>query len=177
MVLVAASLGLRVEELVALQWEDLDFIGRTVTIRRAFTHAELGEPKSDSSAATLPISAALVKTLQDYKTRVKSEWLFPSRITGGPRSADMVLKDYVRPAAEKVRLPKIGWHTFRHSYRSWIGGGKATMSQQKDMMRHADIATTAGYGGTPVEEMRPLVDAVAKKLKLPARAKPRFEPG
>src|SRR6187402_681567 len=28
-VLVAASLGLRVEELVALQWDDFDFIGRT----------------------------------------------------------------------------------------------------------------------------------------------------
>jgi integrase len=165
MVLVTASLGLRVEEVVALQWDDFDFAGKTLTIRRAFTHAELGEPKSDSSAATLPISAALVKALKEYKPRVKSEWLFPSRITGGPRSADMILKDYIRPAAAKLKLPKIGWHTFRHSYRAWIGGGKATMSQQKDMMRHADIATTAGYGGTPVEEMRPLVDAVAKKLR------------
>ena len=106
-----------------------------------------------------------MKALKGYKPRVKSEWLFPSRITGGPRSADMILKDYIRPAATKLKLPKIGWHTFRHSYRSWIGGGKATMSQQKDMMRHADIATTAGYGGTPVEEMRPLVDEVAKKLR------------
>gem|GEM_PF-4757044 len=44
------------------------------------------------------------------------------------------------------------------------------------MMRHADIATAAGYGGTPVEEIRPLVDAVAKKLKLLAPAKPRSDP-
>ena len=165
MVLVAASLGLRVEEIVALQWDDFDFAAKTLTIGRAFTHAELGAPKSDSSAATLPISAALVKALQAYRPKVKSEWLFPSRVTGGPRSADMILKDHIRPSASKLKLPKIGWHTFRHSYRSWIGGGKATMSQQKDMMRHADIATTAAYGGTPVEEMRPLVDAVAKKLR------------
>lgn len=116
---------------MALQWDDFDFPGRTLTIHRTFTHAELGEPKSDSSAATLPISAVLVKALLECKPRVRSEWLFPSRITGGPRSADMVLKDYVRPAAEKVRLPKIGWHSLRHSYRSWIGSGKATMSQQK----------------------------------------------
>jgi integrase len=67
MVLVAASLGLRVEEVVALQWDDFDFVGKTLTIRRAFTHAELEEPKSDSSAATLPISAALVKAPKEYK--------------------------------------------------------------------------------------------------------------
>jgi integrase len=166
MVLIAASLGLRVEEIVALQWDDCDFAAKTLTIRQAFTHAELGAPKSESSAATLPISASLVKALKAYKPGVKSEWLFPSRITGGPRSADMILKDYIRPAAAKLTLPKIGWHTFRHSYRAWIGGGNATMSQQKDMMRHADLSTTMGYGGTPVEEMRPLVDAVAKKLKI-----------
>jgi integrase len=40
MVYVAASLGLRVEELVALQWNDFDFAAKTLSIRRAFTHAE-----------------------------------------------------------------------------------------------------------------------------------------
>jgi hypothetical protein len=44
------------------------------------------------------------------------------------------------------------------------------MSQQKDMMRHADIGTTDIYGGTPVEEMRPLVEAVSAKLKLNPRS-------
>ena len=50
----------------------------------------------------VPISAALVKALKEYKPRVKSEWLFPSRITGGPRSADMILKDYIRPAIDSA---------------------------------------------------------------------------
>jgi integrase len=65
----------------------------------------------------------------------------------------------------------VGWHSFRHSCRSWIGGGDATMSQQRDMMRHVDIGTTAGYGGTPLEEMRPLVKAAAAKLRPKLRTK------
>jgi integrase len=165
MVYIAASLGLRVEEIVALQWDDLDFKDKTLTIQRAYTHAELGDANSIASAATLPITTALAKTLQAYWPRVKSIWLFPSDRTGGPRSADMILKNYIRPAAKQLKLPHIGWHSFRHAYRSWIGGGKATMGQQKDMMRHADISTTAGYSGTPVEEMRPLVEAIAQKLR------------
>ena len=44
MVLVAASLGLRVEEVVALQWDDFDFAGKTLTIRRALPTRNWGSP-------------------------------------------------------------------------------------------------------------------------------------
>ena len=85
----------------------------------------------------------------------------------------MILADHLKPVAKKLGLPKPGWHTsFRHGYRSWLGAGAATMSQQKDLLRHADYATTANYGGTPVEEMRPLVEAVSSRLKLKPKVKP-----
>ena len=173
MVYVVSSLGLRAEELVALQWTDFDFEkNKTVTIQRAYTHGELGDTKSTASAATLPLPASLITLLQEYQKHSTSIWLFPSPVTGGPRSADMILADHLKPAAAKLGLPKIGWHLLRHSYRSWISGGAATLAQQKDMMRHSDISTTDIYGGTPVEEMRPLVEAVSAKLipKTPATA-------
>jgi integrase len=165
MVLVAAILGLRVEEIVALQWADFNFRTGVVRIRRAFTHGELGQTKSDASAAKLPVPDVLSKALLAYRPMAgQSEWLFPSPVTGGPRRAEMIVQDYLKPTAAKLGLPKIGWHTFRHSYRAWLGASEATLSQQKDLMRHADIATTTGYGGTPVEDMRPFVDAVAAKF-------------
>jgi hypothetical protein len=84
----------------------------------------------------------------------------------------MILADHLKPAAKKLGLPKPGWHTsFRHGYRSWLGAGTATTSQQKDLMRHAALPTTMEYGGTPVEEMRPLVEAVSSRLKLKPKLK------
>jgi integrase len=166
MVYLVASLGLRAEEMVALQWTDFDFeVKKTLTIKRAYTHGALGPPKSTASAATLPLPDSLITVLQEYRKESKSEWLFPSPANGGPRSADMILADHLKPAAKRLELPQIGWHLLRHSYRSWISGGVATMSQQKDMMRHSDISTTDIYGGTPVEEMRPLVEAVSARLQ------------
>jgi len=48
------------------------------------------------------------------------------------------------------------------------------MSQQKDMVRRADIGTTASYGGAPLEELRPQVKAVAKlQTKLRPNRRPR----
>ena len=167
MVAVMASLGLRAEEMVALQWTDFDFEKtKEVFIQRAYTHGELGATKSTASAAKLPVPEDLIILLKEYQKKSKSKWLFPSPVTGGPRSADMILADHLKPATQKLGLPKVGWHLLRHSYRSWISGGAATMAEQKDLMRHADIGTTAGYGGTPVAKMRPLVEAVSFKLKL-----------
>ena len=171
MVYLMASLGLRAEEMVALQWKDFDFdVKKTVFIQRAYTHGELGDTKSTASAAVLPLPESLSTLLQEYQKQSKSIWLFPSSVNGGPRSADMILADHLKPAAEKLELPKIGWHLLRHSYRSWISSGAATMSQQKDLMRHADIGTTDIYGGTPIAEMRTLVEAVSAKLKLNPRS-------
>jgi len=35
----------------------------------------------------------------------------------------------------------IGWHTFRHSYRSWLDETGAPLTVQKELMRHASIQT------------------------------------
>ena len=38
--------------------------------------------------------------------------------------SDQILK----PAAQKLGLPKIGWHTFRHSFKAWIASGATTLT-------------------------------------------------
>ncbi len=161
MVLVAASLGLRVEEVLPLKWEDFDFKGRTLTITRAYTHGELKEVKTSASGAILPIEGAVVTALLAHQTTSTSEWCFPSPKTGTPMRGDTILHKHIKPTALLLGLPKIGWHSLRHSYKSWQGSTTATPAQLKDMMRHADIKTTMDiYGGTPVNDMRPFVAAI-----------------
>jgi integrase len=116
---------------IPLQWTDFDFkVTKKVFIQRAYTHGELGAPKSTASAAELPLPEDLIEIIQAYRPSVRNSiWLFPSPVTGGPRSADMILADHLKPAAKKLGLPKPGWHTsFRHGYRSWLGAGTATTS-------------------------------------------------
>ena len=54
------------------------------------------------------------------------------------------------------------------SYRSWIGSGDTTASEQKGLVRHTSIGMTTSYVGTEVESMRPHVNAVAARL-MPKR--------
>jgi len=162
---ISAHLGLRIEETGALQWTDFDFATKTVEIRRAWTHGEIKEAKTPASEAKLPIPEELVEALVAYHATATSRWLFPAARGDKPKWTGIMLQDHIQPVAKKLGLPHIGFHTFRHSYRSWLGGGDATLSEQKDLMRHSSIGVTMSYGGTPVEEMRPLVNAVAAKLR------------
>jgi integrase len=46
----------------------------------------------------------------------------------------------------------IGWHTFRHSYRSWLDEAGAPLTVQKKLMRHASIQTTMNIYGKAMTE-------------------------
>jgi integrase len=54
----------------------------------------------------------------------------------------------LREAGKKAGLgPDIGWHTFRHSYRSWLDETGAPMKVQQELMWHASIQTTMNVHG------------------------------
>jgi integrase len=144
-----------------------------VEIKRAWTHGEIKETKTPASEAIMPMPKEMADAILHYRTRPESKsgkWLFPATRGDKPRWTGIMLQDHIAPVAKKLGMPHIGFHTFRHSYRAWLGGGDATLSQQKDLMRHSSIGVTMRYGGTPVEEMRPLVNAVAAKLRLARRS-------
>ena len=58
----------------------------------------------------------------------------------------------------------IGWHTFRHSYRSWLQESGAPLAVQQELMRHASITTTMKtYGKVMSDSKR---QANSKLVKL-----------
>ena len=76
---------------------------------------------------------------------------------------DMAAKGEI-PALKAVGLESFGWHCFRHSYRAWLNDNGTQLGVRKDLMRHANISTTANvYGGTMDPSMR---EANSKLVKL-----------
>jgi len=165
MTLVAGGLGLRVSELVALKWEDIGWKNKQISIERKFTHGALGLTKTAASEAVLPLDDGLLAILTAWKPKTgDSEWIFPSTRTGGPRSASMLLQDHLKPAIEKLGYGRVTWHTLRHACRSWLGGAGASLTTQKDLLRHSDIDMTLNYGKTLPKEMRRAHEKIAKKI-------------
>jgi integrase len=76
--------------------------------------------------------------------------------------------DERRLLATNSGFGSVGWHTFRHNYRSWLSGADTPIDVQQKLMRHAQILTTQQYGAPPMENQRRANSNVVRKL-LPFR--------
>jgi len=105
--LLELTTGLRVGELMALQWDDLNFNTGELRIERQVyrTKEELliQEPKTKASIRTVILPPPVVEALKEYKKTVSSRWMFPS-----PKKEDAPLA----PAAASHRLSKILSHAW-----------------------------------------------------------------
>lgn len=73
-----------------------------------------------------------------------------------PHRPNNVHSRFLVPAGKKMGLEfSFGWHTFRHSYKTWLDERKIPLTVQRDLMRHADSRTTAQvYGSVATERIR-----------------------
>jgi integrase len=78
-----------------------------------------------------------------------------------------VQTDVLSPTAVRLGLGPVGWHSLRHSYRTWLDETGAPVSVEKELMRHSTIAMTMdGYGrGVPSANRAANAKIVAILLK------------
>ena len=140
-VITIASLRLRVSELVALKWGDLDFENLTVQVARGFVRGVINSTKTDASEDLLPLDPDLAELLLAHRGRAAyvsdSDYVFANE-SGQPRWPESLLT----PAAAKAGVSRAGWHTFRHTYSSLLHALGTKPAVQKELLRHANIHTT-----------------------------------
>jgi integrase len=151
-------LGLRVSEILALQWRDINFAELTMRVTCAVVDGLVDEVKTEYSEDDLPLDPDLATVLLNWKRQCaasEDNWVFPSHVTGCCYHASPIQQDYIRPAGRKLGLGDIGWHTCRHTYRSWLELVGTAIGVQQKLMRHAQIATTMNvYGNAMMESKR-----------------------
>ena len=86
----------------------------------------------------------------------------------------MLQGDILVPVGRKIGIDRLGWHTFRHSYRSMLDVCGAPVGVQQKLMRHAQVTTTMRYGNAYMTEKRKAHGAVVQMV-LPEKASPKAE--
>jgi integrase len=147
MCVVAGCLGLRISEVLGLQWCDFDWEKHQVQIRRSWVYAHVGEPKTENSKRPMPLDLELEKLLRDYRHTLppalqESEWVFPSKRTGMPSHPWSAQRRWLLRAGEKAGVGRLGWHAFRHTYSTLLNEYGTDVKVQQELLRHADIRTT-----------------------------------
>ena len=140
-------LGLRVSEALGLKWSDIDWELQTVTIRRSAYRGAIDETKTTSSKAKLPLHPVLAELLVVWRTKGDSEWVFANPSTDMPYQSPSMQQRWIRPAGEAIGIEGLGFHSLRHSYRSWLDSAGIAPGVTKDLMRHSAISTTFNVYG------------------------------
>lgn len=181
--LLIAVTGLRISECLGLQWADVDYESKQIFVRRAWTGGRIGRPKSAASKAPVPLGPVLAGFIREWQQQTPygqpTDWVFAStRLKGKqPRVANMLVEDYLRPAAVKVGVlvegekVRFGFHNLRHSLASFLVRQGTDAKTVQRMLRHSDIATTFGIYVHTMSEDR----LTAQEEMLAAMMKPPSE--
>ena len=143
--LTAAFTGLRMGELIALRWRDVDFAGSVIRVRASYSAAVLTTPKSGKvrSVPMAPDVATVLARLGDRGVSVgDDELVFPG-------DAALYLDGSALRRRYKVALARAGlrplrFHDLRHTFGTRIIA-KADVRRVQEWMGHADIQTTMKY--------------------------------
>jgi integrase len=153
MILVAVLTGLRVGEILALRWQDVDLSGAELKVEQAIYRGCLGTPKTKGSRRTVPLPEAAIQALQQlakYNLPANRESLvFPSR-KGTALSDTNLLLRFLKPAGRMIGAPWVSWHTFRRTHATLLqlAGGSAKDAQAQ--LGHSQITTTLGIYTIPI---------------------------
>lgn len=154
-VLVLALTGLRIGELLALRWTAIDFLHGKIAVRESMTNGRFGPPKTRSSRRIVPMGDAVKKLLTAHHSRRSSngeeDLVFATKLNTPMNPANMK-KRVLHPTCEKLDLPKVTWHGFRHLHATLLSEAGESVKTAQSLLGHSDLGTTLNVYTHPVAE-------------------------
>jgi len=141
--------GMRLGELLALQWSDIDWNSSTIRVKRSVWHGKFQEPKSRNAKRSIGMSPLLVQLLKDHsEIAPNSTYDLVFCTDKGSVLDDTNLRHRVfEPTLKKAGLRKIRIHDLRHTYASLLINQGENLKYVQQQLGHASITTTVDRYG------------------------------
>jgi integrase len=167
--IVLALTGMRINEVLGLRVEVVDFENEVIHITKSAYNGTLGTPKSVASAADIPLSATLAKELRKHlKSKRFREnplgVLFANRRLR-PYSDNKLREKHLRPLLKALGMKTVGFHAIRHGVASELINSGTPITAVRDQMRHSDVRVTLGiYGHVIGNTQRKAVEGLSRTM-------------
>ncbi len=170
-ILLCLYTGLRVGELLALQWEDVDLkkgvLSVTKTCRDGWQNGKyrkiVESPKTAYSQRVIPVPASVLSRLKELRKACGGSY-----VIGGKGDCGAEVRSYQRlfeALLKKLRLPHRGFHSLRHTFATRALECGMDVKTLSEILGHADAGVTLRrYAHSMIEHKRRMMNRVGKLL-------------
>ena len=138
MVIISLNTGIRWGSLVRLQWDDIDLINRSVTIR--------AETAKSERQLIIPLNKTAQEALRQWKKEIPNtgpkNLVFPS--PRGGAVLDNVNKAW-NAVLKRAEIETFRWHDMRHTFASNLVMSGVDLNTVRELLGHADLKMTLRY--------------------------------
>ena len=181
-IILTVFTGVRLGELMGLEWNDIDFRNGIVSINRSSQYlADTGVftkmPKTESSIREVAIPDFVISLLEEYKLWYEEQkslygelWINSNRLfvqaDGKPMHPSTISKWFVKFIGQ-IGLPVINFHGLRHTNATLLIAQNVDVAVVAARLGHAQITTTLNFYVHPIIAHNKKASYVLENLLLP----------
>lgn len=175
-IFICLSTGIRIGEICALTWDDIDTENGVIHIRKTIQRIYIREngikktellidtPKTATSMRDIPMIKDLYEILKPLKKVVNNDYfvLTNEATPTEPRT----YRNYYKKLLDKLGIPPIKFHGLRHSFATRCIESKCDYKTVSVILGHSNISTTLNlYVHPNYEQKKKCIDKMFRKIK------------
>lgn len=175
-IFICLSSGVRIGEVCALTWEDIDtdrgIISVKKTIQRIYviednirkTEVILDTPKTKNSIREIPMSRDLLRMLKPIKKIVNNSFFV---LTNDEKPTEpRTYRSYYKNLMRELNMPELKFHGLRHSFATRCIESKCDYKTVSVLLGHSNISTTLNlYVHPNMEQKKKAIDQMFRALR------------
>lgn len=173
---ICLSAGMRIGEICALRWRDIDTDSGVINVRQTIqriylieanvrrTELVLDTPKTKNSIRDIPMTKDLIKLLKPLK-RVVNESFFVLTNDRKP-TEPRTYRNYYKQFMRELDMPDLKFHGLRHSFATRCIESRCDYKTVSVLLGHSNISTTLNlYVHPNMEQKKRCIDQMFKTLR------------
>lgn len=175
-ILLCLHTGMRIGEICALKWSDIDIVRGVLSVNRTIEriyiidgtakHTELiiSTPKTQNSVREIPLSGELTRLLRPLKRVVNNDFFV---LTNGDKPTEpRTYRNYYKSVLGLLGIPVLKFHGLRHSFATRCIESQCDYKTVSVILGHANISTTLNlYVHPNFEQKKRCIDKMTRSLK------------
>ena len=161
--------GMRLGEVCALRWEDVDLAGRIITVSRTVQRLYMegfqtktvlweSEPKSEHSRREIPLSDAVLELLVRLRGPDEGTYIFGGEKPVEPRT----MQNHFKKILRETGLEERSFHTLRHTFATNCIEGGTDVKSLSELLGHSDVQITLNrYVHPSMDSKRKYLDVLS----------------